>query len=499
MEKAHVQATALPKAPHVESGGQSAEMMECPTHPTEDAAVPRSMASGAHIGGPQSTGRNLKASGGLGQRKKGEQKRPTAGGGKCKLSVHYEEGEQPMAELLRLAGGQGMDVIVEALAPGSKAEKAGVKPGFALASMNGRNEFMQLPGWQVRLLLEAPITLGFDPEPVPPQSTKCTEIRLTRGEDTLGIPSRVAVCGPKETGVLAEEVIFNQSSAPLWLSAWSEESFGATPDIAARSPAPRLYELRRPEAHAIVGHAIRGARDTIEQSSLPFEAEWFKSAASGGPRRSSASARSLSPSALCSMDCVAECLEHELVFGPDQPPEQAGQKASSKRQAGGTDKADPWSAKGAKGSGHQLSRSSSGAAKAPPGDARPADAKAWVAGLGSSIRDDRSPLRWLAPVLERVLGESPSPRGGAGAPGPSNPRKGGAAHSPRPAMNRGSSPKPLGASGDDASPADPDLSATMDSSTGAAGAAVPTGASRPQRNLNAERPDFRSSARSDTI
>merc|ERR1740129_981388 len=107
---------------------------------------------------------------------------------------------------------------------------------------------------------------------------KCTEIRLTRVQDTLGIPPRVAVCGPKETGVLAEEVVFKPSSAPLWLSAWGEESLGETPDVAARDSVPRLYELRRPEAHAIVGDAIRGARDTVDERDMPFEAEWFASA-----------------------------------------------------------------------------------------------------------------------------------------------------------------------------------------------------------------------------
>ena len=60
-----------------------------------------------------------------------------------------------MSELVRLTGGQGTLVIVECVAPDSRAHKAGVRTGHALVALNGRNEFMQLPGWQVRLLLEA--------------------------------------------------------------------------------------------------------------------------------------------------------------------------------------------------------------------------------------------------------------------------------------------------------------------------------------------------------
>lgn len=354
----------------------------------------------------------------MGQRKQGEMKRPLAVMG-CKLSIHYEDGEQPMAELLRLAGGQGMPVMVEAVAPGSKADRAGVKSGMALVSMNGRNEFMQLPGWQVRLLLEAPITLGFDPEPEKPQASKCTEIRLTRVQDVLGIPPKVAVCGPKETGVLAEEVIFKQSAAPLWLAAWGEESLGETPDVAAHSPVKRLYELRRPEAHAIVGSAIRGARDTVQPSAVPFEAEWFQSAASRGPRRS------VSPS-LCTMDCVAECLDDELVFGPDKPPHKAGQKAKASLQQ------------------HPLQQQ----LPPPPSRCRSAEGGGvrWSAPRG--CRDDRSPLRWFAPLLDKVWGESPSPPRVGRSPRPAV-----AASAPHPRPGPGKlrpcSPQPASAKGDE--------------------------------------------------
>lgn len=441
-EDAHVPPSALLRTPRADSGGWPPDTAECPPPPAGDGAAPRGAGPGLHLGRARPAA--LKGAGGLGQRKGGERKRPIGAGASGKLSVQYGEGEEPMQELLRLTGGQGAEVVVEAVAPGSKAEKAGVRPGFVLAAMNGRSEFMQLPGWQVRLLLDAPITLGFDPPPAAPKSTKYSEIRLASVDDALGIPPRVAVCGPKETGVLAEEVVFQRSSAPLWLSARAEE--GAAPE----APGPRLYELRRQEAHALVGQAVRGAR---ERSPPQLEAERSQSAASRSPRRSP------SPAALCSMDCVAECLEDELVVGRDAP---AHRKVSPRQRAGGTGRADL----ALKTPGHRLGPSSPAAAKEPPGGVRPADAKAWPEKLGSGTRDDRSPLRWFAPVLERVWGESPSPRGGASSPGPSCSPRDRAAPCPRPAVTRGSSPKPVGANGDNESVADPDLSATMSSSRG---------------------------------
>eukprot|EP00418_Pyrodinium_bahamense_P041987 CAMPEP_0179201048 /NCGR_PEP_ID=MMETSP0796-20121207/100058_1 /TAXON_ID=73915 /ORGANISM="Pyrodinium bahamense, Strain pbaha01" /LENGTH=666 /DNA_ID=CAMNT_0020905605 /DNA_START=66 /DNA_END=2066 /DNA_ORIENTATION=+ len=412
----------FPDEPRVQAAALSAGGGTWPPLSAIAVEAPRTSVDG-QAPGRSSPVRSLKREAGLAQRKKGEHQQPA--GVKSKLSVHYEEGEQPMSELLRLAGGQGMDVIVEAVAPGSKAERAGVKPGFALSAMNGRNEFMQLPGWQVRLLLEAPITLGFDPEPVPPQSTKCTEIRLTRAQETLGIPPRVAVFGPKDTGVLAEEVVFNQTSAPLWLSAWSEENLGEAPDVGARNPGPQLYELRRQEAHAIVGHAIRGACDTVEQSSLAFEAEWFASAASRAP------ARSPSPTSLCSMDCVAECLENEIVFGADGRP--VGQKPNRRL----------------------LEKSPARGIGDAGGTSRELRSRATCQQSRTTASGDRSPLRWLAPVLDRVWGQSPSPSprgsGGAGADAGAragNPFAGSPRRGPLPGRARGSSPKPLGSKGD---------------------------------------------------
>lgn len=253
----------------------------------------------------------------------GKPRRPP--GSDCVLTVHYREGEQPMADLLRLEGGQGAVVTVEAVSSGSKAARAGVRPGYALVTMNGRGEFTQLPGWQVRLLLEAPITLGFDPAPQRNQ-IGCTEIRLKRTTDALGIPSKVAVCGPKETGLLAEQVVFNPGQATLFLKTGlhSATSFDSVKDTAESGPWPPLdepfvlnpdprapanssmhkgdsavYELRHREAQVLVGRAVHGARAEVGSS---LEVEY---GAPVGPRQLSPWR---SPTSYCSLDCVAECV-----------------------------------------------------------------------------------------------------------------------------------------------------------------------------------------------
>lgn len=118
----------------------------------------------------------------------------------------------PMQDLPKLEGGRGIAVLVEQVAEGGKAHAAGVRKGFALVEMNGRGEFVQLPGWQVRMLLEPPITLVFDTDPVLPSSPVCTEIRLQLPpKGGLGMATREPLVGPKDFGFLAEEVVFEQS------------------------------------------------------------------------------------------------------------------------------------------------------------------------------------------------------------------------------------------------------------------------------------------------
>mmetsp|Transcript_91526 Transcript_91526/g.259154 ORF Transcript_91526/g.259154 Transcript_91526/m.259154 type:complete len:551 (+) Transcript_91526:59-1711(+) len=363
---------------------------------------------------------------------------------RCKLSVHYREGERPMDELVRLGGGQGVDVIVEVVAPDSKAHRAGIKPGFALTLMNGRSEFMQLPGWQVRLLLEAPITLGFDPEPMQPTSMRCTEIRLTGVHDELGIPPRVAVCRPNDTGLLADEVVFS-NAAPLWLSAWNDERFGAAPDVAAASGVPRVYELRRPEATLLVGHAMRGARNYVSKEGAEqtddevWEAEeWFPSTASRRKRMSS-------PGYLCSLDCVAECIENE----PEDADRRPHQRAIDRHLV--TSK--PHAARGAKdlpGRGH---KDLAGLEPLEPHPLVSGGSSSTTAASGSSSSADTQAsssstyFQWLRPVLSPFMasaGPAHSPQ-----PEPSQLPRGREAASPRRLQpTPGLCSKPAGAAGD---------------------------------------------------
>jgi len=230
--------------------------------------------------------------------------------------VHYEEGDNPMNELLRLAGGQGTHVIVEAIAAESKAQRAGVKPGHALVAINGHSEFRQLPGWQIRLLLEAPVTLRFDSSPLTPMALRCTEIRLQHASEKLGMAPRAAICGPNDKSVLAEEVVFMPGSAPVWLTAKGSNSIASQPqehdeiDQAPRLQKPsRIYELRRPQAAAIVGRAVRDARHQVGPISTTDE--YIPSAPSRPPRRTVN--RSPSPLGFCAPECIGECVADDEV------------------------------------------------------------------------------------------------------------------------------------------------------------------------------------------
>lgn len=294
-------------------------------------------------------------------------------GGEKIITINYREGEQPMSEILRLGGGQGSPVIVEAVAAGSKVAQAGVLPGHALITMNGRVEFSQLPGWQVRLLLESPITLAFDtkPQPVPNQVGMCTEIRLKRLDEGIGVAPKVHVCGPKELGMLAEEVVFMPASAPLFLrsgKSFSEPSFTQVSNENAQgrpdnqppkdqSNRPCIYELRPRDAQIVVGRAVHGAREAI--STLDIET-------SGDAARSKGNfVRSTSPRAYTNKPGASPS---SPLRSNDLPQSRIGMKCV----CGPEEDEDNW----------------------------------------MNFHSSRSPLRWLAPVLEpvvRALSPSRSP------------------------------------------------------------------------------------------
>jgi len=216
------------------------------------------------------------------------------------------------------------------------------------------------------------------------------------------------------------------------LSAWGDESLAGSAEVAAHHDLPKLYELRRPEAHAIVGHAIRGACDTVDQNMVSYEAEWFAQVTREGPKRNTL------PSALCSMDCVAECLENEIVLTHDRP---TGKKPAGRGRGGGSVRAVgsrvPAGTLGSPGvgsprsKGPMIGKRASGQLAGPSIVGTPAAAAGDSGTLSSEVRtsrspgrtptwpatneapqrrgEDRSPFRWLAPVLERVWGRSLSP------------------------------------------------------------------------------------------
>mmetsp|Transcript_20787 Transcript_20787/g.37865 ORF Transcript_20787/g.37865 Transcript_20787/m.37865 type:complete len:556 (-) Transcript_20787:34-1701(-) len=376
---------------------------------------------------------------------------PSAGGdtGKPQKSppavvstVEYVEGDEPMSELLRLSGGQGGQVIVEALAPESKAVVAGVRVGHALISMNGHTEFVQLPGWQVRLLLEAPITLSFQAAtpapaaPVPPPSR--AEIRIRR-QELVGLPSRAAVCGPEDHAVIAEEVIFKPGSASLFLRSEGQpaELGGEVQEGRNRT---HVLELRRGEANRLVGRVARQARS----ASPPAESTTLKAGSSHSriPASSSSNALALSPRAppeaarlgsavwasaatrwkspvstllTCAPECSAQCLEDDAAsadggikretamhFLPQalRQPGQAGNVGMLEMPEGHLSQ-DPW-----------LTHDGKDPTPPPwwsPAWAQPAsidrrEEKPRIAHQQSPRRSKaRSPLRWIAPTWMNPL------------------------------------------------------------------------------------------------
>mmetsp|Transcript_12205 Transcript_12205/g.27620 ORF Transcript_12205/g.27620 Transcript_12205/m.27620 type:complete len:556 (+) Transcript_12205:86-1753(+) len=232
---------------------------------------------------------------------------PSAGGERNKaqkimqpvVHVEYVAGDEPMSDLLRLSGGQSSQVIVEALAPESKAVLAGVRVGHALIAMNGHTEFVQLPGWQVRLLLEAPVTLSFQAAaptaaaPLPPPSR--AEIRIRR-QELVGIPNRMAVCGPEDHAVIAEEVVFKPGTASLFLRSEGQGA-GEVGEVRDDRSRTHVLELGRGEANRLVGRVARQAR-----SSSPAAAEFTAPKAGASQRRtpqisSSSTAIAVSPRA----------------------------------------------------------------------------------------------------------------------------------------------------------------------------------------------------------
>mmetsp|Transcript_13613 Transcript_13613/g.30003 ORF Transcript_13613/g.30003 Transcript_13613/m.30003 type:complete len:542 (-) Transcript_13613:56-1681(-) len=364
----------------------------------------------------------------------------SSGSGSKFVTVNYGEGEEPMQDLRRLGGGLGFPVIVEMVARGGRAFKAGVRVGYSLTAMNGRGEFTKLPGWQVRLLLEAPISLLFDSAPVIPDSSKCTEIRLSRdGFTSLGFPPRAAVFGPQDSGYIAEEVILRPNKSSIWLEARGEaerhaassgrpmhssrghpsKAGPAMQSVRGRavetgdrdSAGPKVYELHRRDAHDLVGRAV---------SDLPHP-----SGSLPGHQRPSRSTRS--PLRYCSGHCTGSVDVEEVDGNGDivreNPLTWHSPRANS--PTGAAMDLKPWWFT----EGTERSR---------------------TAHQRSFTSNDTSPLRWLAPMIATVASMSPfgSPRSKTyRSPEPGSRSPGLSMRSPSGHL-RPTSPKPMVPSGD---------------------------------------------------
>eukprot|EP00930_Biecheleria_cincta_P033977 TRINITY_DN23511_c0_g2_i2.p1 TRINITY_DN23511_c0_g2~~TRINITY_DN23511_c0_g2_i2.p1 ORF type:complete len:678 (+),score=104.54 TRINITY_DN23511_c0_g2_i2:24-2057(+) len=251
-------------------------------------------------------------------------------GGKRLICLHYTKGELPGHDLAAFSGGQGSPVVVQLIAPGGRAAAAGVKAGAVLHSINGTTSFKNFPGWQVHAMLQGPVSIELEQAAasnIAPGSPRCKEIRLTRkSEMKLGVAPRTPAWTPQDHVMLAEEVVFKPGSAPLWLCSDStavpssgSRSKALAHAARARSNSPTVYELRRPEAHRLVGAAIQTAWDTMEKTgqvaSFPSRGNWRSHRGSG--------ARSQSP--LCGLEaCLPEWANEALGIedgtGPAQPP-----------------------------------------------------------------------------------------------------------------------------------------------------------------------------------
>ena len=330
-----------------------------------------------------------------------------AGANKRRISLRYTEEDNPRSDLLTLAGGQGNPVVVQMIAAGGRAEHAGVKPGAVIVAINGSTAFQNFPAWQVRAIIQPPATVDLEQEmQLSPASPRCKEIRLTRkSELQLGIAPKSGAWHPKDSVMLAEEVIFKPRTAPLWLSSFDGEG--------RQRPASPIYELRRPEAHRLVNNAVRTAWDTVSK-----QAEHV----SRVPRGS----RSQSSSPYCGLET---CLP-----------------AWSNGNGGNAWKWDPNAGMLSPRRAPQAPQAQSPAS---PLAGAPSPPQLPLSSRGSwNVGQDASPLRWVSPVFAPFLGYSNtcSPSSRRGPRSPSN--------SPR---NRSSSPKPRKARGDTEDVVDPEL------------------------------------------
>lgn len=129
--------------------------------------------------------------------------------------VVYSEGDRPKDDLL-LRGGGGRRVIVTAVAEDGKANKAGVKAGDVLVSINGKKDFVEQSADIIHASLTAPVMLVFMGFVGKLQA----EVRLNYAEKVAGMSSQQQVVfGRPDAPVrVIDEVVFQPAAAPLFLT-----------------------------------------------------------------------------------------------------------------------------------------------------------------------------------------------------------------------------------------------------------------------------------------
>jgi len=181
------------------------------------------------------------------------------------IFVSYAAGDCPETDLLSMRGGQGLAVVITMIAPGGKAENAGVKAGFKVLSFNGSQEFRALAANEIKELLVAPLTVEFEQPPASANSPRCKEIRLVtkKPEDKLGMAPRTNPWSSEDRVEILDEVVFQPGHASAWLKAEVNEGsvfghLGAVPedDVIEDHRQPKLVELRPIEAHRVLGTAL---------------------------------------------------------------------------------------------------------------------------------------------------------------------------------------------------------------------------------------------------
>lgn len=129
--------------------------------------------------------------------------------------VIYELGEEPRDDIL-LRGGSGRRIVVTAVNESGRADRAGVKAGDTLVSINGKKDFIESSADVVHASLKAPVLLVFMGFVGKLQA----EVRLNYAETVAGMSLQDNVLASRRSDVrLYEEVVFQPSAnAPLFLT-----------------------------------------------------------------------------------------------------------------------------------------------------------------------------------------------------------------------------------------------------------------------------------------